>query len=136
MSEEERKQDCETKAIIRYKNGSIPCIAAEYEAIPEKGTAGQAEYVNEIDYKEKPVNILRYWEEKVIKGKDVRTEFQWLTSIKIADKNLEKLAAAGRKRWKIENEGFNRQKNWQGYYTCMQLESPGDEESLPDAADI
>ena len=23
------------------------------------------------------------------------------------------MAEAGRKRWKIENEGFNRQKNWQ-----------------------
>ncbi|QAT38821.1 transposase [Clostridium sp. JN-9] len=158
MSEEERKQDCETKAfqrlaaklkkrfprlpiilladslyasekvmeicrknhwdfIIRYKTGSIPSIAAEYEAIPEKGTSGHAEYVNEIDYKEKPVNMLRYWEEKVIKGKNVWTEFQWLTSLRITDKNAENLAAAGRKRWKIENEGFNRQKNWQGNIT-------------------
>jgi len=103
--------------IIRYKNGSIPSIAAEYEAIPEKGTTGHAEYVNGIDYKEKPVNMLRYWEEKVIHGKGVRTEFQWLTSIKITGRNAEKLAAAGRKRWKIENEGFNRQKNWQGDIT-------------------
>jgi len=158
MSEEQRKQDCETKAfqrlsaklkkrfprlpiilladslyasetvmeicrknhwnfIIRYKNGSIPSIATEYEAIPEKETAGHAEYVNEIDYKGKPVNMLRYWEEKVIKGENVRTEFQWLTSMKITIRNAEKLAAAGRKRWKIENEGFNRQKNWQGDIT-------------------
>jgi len=158
MSEEERKQDCETKAfkrlasklkkrfprlpiilladslyatekvmgicrknhwdfIIRYKTGRIPSITEEYEAIPEKGTSGHAEYVNEIDYKGKPVNMLRYWEEKVIKGENVRTEFQWLTSMKITDKNAEKLAAAGRKRWKIENEGFNRQKNWQGDIT-------------------
>jgi hypothetical protein len=30
------------------------------------------------------------------------------------------MAAAGRKCWKIENEGFNRQKNWQGdiTYAC------------------
>ena len=27
------------------------------------------------------------------------------------------MAEAGRKRWKIENEGFNRQKNWQGDIT-------------------
>ncbi|MHC1732874.1 MAG: hypothetical protein AB9888_12720 [Bacteroidales bacterium] len=135
MSEEQRKQDCETKAfqrlaaklkkrfprlpiilladnlyasetvmeicrknhwdfIIRYKNGSVPSIAAEYEAIPEKGTAGQAEYVNEIDYKKKPVNMPRFCEEKVIKGKNIRTEFQWLTSMKITDKNAEKLAVA------------------------------------------
>ena len=36
--------------------------------------------------------------------KKVRTEFQWLTSIRLTEKNAEK------KRWKIENEGSNRQK--------------------------
>jgi hypothetical protein len=61
--------------------------------------------------------MLRYWEEKVIEGKNIRTEFQWLTSMIITSKNAERLAAIGRKRWKIENEGFNRQKNWQGDIT-------------------
>ena len=158
MSEEERKQDCETKAfkrlagkikkafprlpiilladslyasepvmkicrdnywefIIRYKTGSIPSITEEYEKIPEKGTSRHAEFVNDIDYNGKPVNMLRFWEEKTVKGKTVRTEFQWLTSIRITEKNAEKIADAGRKRWKIENEGFNRQKNWQGDIT-------------------
>lgn len=158
MSEDERKQDCETKAfkrlaeklkkafprlpiilladslyasepvmeicrgnqwdfIIRYKAGSIPGIAEEYERIPEKETAGHTEFVNEIDYNGKPVNMLRYYEEKNVKGESVRTEFQWLTSIRITKKNAGKIADAGRKRWKIENEGFNRQKNWQGDIT-------------------
>lgn len=158
MSEEKRKQDCETKAfkrlagkvkkafprlpiiiladslyasepvmnicrgnkwdfIIRYKTGSIPSITEEYEQIPEKGNTSHAEYVNEIDYNGKAVNMLRYWEEKVIKKETVRKEFQWLTSIRITSRNAEKLAEAGRKRWKIENEGFNRQKNWQGDIT-------------------
>lgn len=158
MSEEERKQDCETKAfkrlavkvkkafprlpiilladslyasepvmeicrdnhwdfIIRYKTGSIPSITEEYEKIPEKGTSGHAEFINDIDYNGKRVNMLRFWEEKISKGEIVRTEFQWLTSIRITKKNAEKMASAGRKRWKIENEGFNRQKNWQGDIT-------------------
>ena len=158
MSEEKRKQDCETKAfkrlakklkeafprlgiiiladslyasepvmdicrdnkwdfIIRYKSGSIPGIMEEYENIPEKGTAGHAEFVNDIDYKGKPVNMLRYWEDRIERGETVRKEFQWLTNIRITEKNAEKIAAAGRKRWKIENEGFNRQKNWQGDIT-------------------
>lgn len=158
MSEEERKQDCETKAfkrlsvkikkafprlpiilladslyasepvmeicrdngwgfIIRYKTGSIPSITEEYENIPEKEISGHAEYINDIDYNGKPVNMLRFWEEKIVKGEAVRTGFQWLTSIRITQKNAEKAAAAGRKRWKIENEGFNRQKNWQGDIT-------------------
>lgn len=61
--------------------------------------------------------MLRFWEEKIIKGETVRTEFQWLTSIRITRKNAEKITGAGRKCWKIENEGFNRQKNWQGNIT-------------------
>lgn len=158
MSEEEKKQDCETKAfqrlaeklkqafprlpiilladslyasepvmstcrnnqwdfIIRYKKGSIPSIAEEYERIPEKETSGHAEYVNDIDYKGNPVNMLRFFEEKKVKEEVVRTKFQWLTNIRITKRNAEKLAATGRKRWKIENEGFNRQKNWQGDIT-------------------
>lgn len=158
LSEEKRKQDCETKAfkrlaeklkkafprlpiilladslyasepvmnicrenkwdfIIRYKTGSIPSITEEYERIPEKEVSGHAEYVKGIDYNGNTVNMLRYWEEKVIKKETVRKEFQWLTSIGITSRNAEKLAATGRKRWKIENEGFNRQKNWQGDIT-------------------
>lgn len=149
MSEEERKQDCETKAfkrlaekikkaflrlplilladslyasepvmdicrnnswefIIRYKTGSIPSITEEYEKIPEKEVSGHAEFVNDIDYNGKSVNMLQFWEEKIVKGESVRKEFQWLTSIRITKKNAEKVSGAGRKRWKIENEGFNR----------------------------
>ena len=103
--------------IIRYKTGSIPNITEEYEKIPEKGTSGHAEFVNDIDYEGKPVNMLRFREEKMEGGETVRTDFQWLTSIRITKKNAEKTAGAGRKRWKIENEGFNRQKNWQGDIT-------------------
>lgn len=103
--------------IIRYKSGSIPGIAEEYGKIPEKETAGHAEFINDIDYNGKVVNVLRYYEEKTVKGETVRTEFQWLTNIRITKKNAEKTAEAGRKRWKIENEGFNRQKNWQGDIT-------------------
>ena len=158
LSEEKRKQDCETKAfkrlaenlkklfprlpmvllmdslyasepimdicarnrwdyIIRYKSGSIPSISEEYEAIPEKFRIGHAEFVNEIDYKGRKVNMLRFYENTVENGEEVRTEFQWLTSITITKKNAEKMAAVGRLRWKIENQGFNRQKKWNGDIT-------------------
>lgn len=103
--------------IIRFKDGSIPSIAEEYENIPEKERAGAAEFVNEIDYKERKVNVLRYTEKRVEKGEVIETQFQWLTSFRITEKNAEKLARTGRLRWKIENEGFNRQKHWQGDIT-------------------
>lgn len=99
--------------IIRYKSGHIPSISQEHEAIPEEEIASHAEYVNDIDYNGIGVNILRYWEEKIKKGENMRTEFQWLTSIKITNGNAVKIASPGRNHWKIENQGFNRQKKWQ-----------------------
>ena len=83
--------------IIRYKSGSIPSIAEEYEKIPEKGEAGHVEFVNEIDYNGKPVNMLKYWEEKEEKRKKIRKEYQFLTDIRLTEKNAEKVVEAGRK---------------------------------------
>ena len=100
--------------IIRYKEGSAPSIEEEYQAIPEKNSKGNAEYINGIIYKETEVNVLKYRETKIKKGGAVTTGFVWITSIKVTNGNAEKLAGAGRKRWKIENQGFNRQKRWQG----------------------
>lgn len=37
------------------------------------------------------------------KGVEIVTEFVWITSIEIRNKNAEKLVTAGRNRWKIEN---------------------------------
>lgn len=42
------------------------------------------------------------------------TEYAWITRLKITKGNVKKIVRAGRKRWKIENQGFNRQKHWQG----------------------
>jgi hypothetical protein len=103
--------------IIRFKDGSIPYIAQEYKAIPEKEQVGNAEYINEIEYEGHKVNLLKYREETVEKGEVKITTFQWIMNLKITQKNALKLARVGRLRWKIENEGFNRQKNWQADIT-------------------
>lgn len=100
--------------LVRFKDGSIPSIAEEYQAIPEKGRTGGAEFVNGIDYKGHSVNVLRYEEQKAENGTVGVTAFQWITSMHVTEKNAKKMAGCGRLRWKIENEGFNRQKNWQG----------------------
>ena len=106
------------KYIIRYKEGSIPTIAQEFKAIPDKNVSGHATYVNEIDYRGLKINMLKTYENRKIK-KDVekRIEFSFLTNIELTDKNVGKVAMIGRRRWKIENEGFNRQKNWSGDIT-------------------
>lgn len=38
----------------------------------------------------------------------------WITNIRITKSNVKKIIKSGRLRWKIENQGFNRQKHWQG----------------------
>lgn len=103
--------------IIRFKDGSIPYIAKEYEAIPDKEQEENCEYINEIEYEGYKVNLMKYKEEKVENGETKIKKFQWITNLKITHKNAIKLAITGRKRWKIENEGFNRQKNWQADIT-------------------
>ena len=60
------------------------------------------------------VNLIYYRERRVVKATEKETEFAWITNIKITKSNVRKIIAAGRNRWKIENQGFNRQKHWQG----------------------
>ena len=97
--------------IIRYKEGSAKSIAAEFRALPEIEKVGsRIKYQNQIMYHDLDVNLIYFTEKK----KEKTTEFAWITSIEITKKNAEKLAFTGRLRWKIENQGFNRQKHWQG----------------------
>lgn len=96
------------KYIIRFKEGSIPTIYREFETIVKTDNESKIknyEYVTGIDYQEEKTNIIKYKEKK----KD--TEFVYMTDLSITDKNIEETIYIGRARWKIENEGFNIQKN-------------------------
>lgn len=76
----------------------------------------EIEYQNQIMFQNTDVNLIYYYTEKKIKpdGKEQTTEFAWITDITITKNNARKIVNAGRNRWKIENQGFNRQKHWQG----------------------
>ena len=102
--------------IIRYKEGCAPSIAWEYEALPEKEKVGsEIEYQNQIIFQDTDVNLIYYTEKEVQgDGKEKITKFAWITNITITKSNAKKIIKAGRNRWKIENQGFNRQKHWQG----------------------
>ena len=101
--------------IIRYKEGCASSIAKEYRTLPEKGIIGtDIEYQNKIMFNDFDVNLIYYREKRKIKGEEKETEFAWITSIEITKGNAKKMVIAGRNRWKIENQGFNRQKHWQG----------------------
>lgn len=101
--------------IIRYKEGSASSIAQEYRALPEKETVGtDIEFQNQIMFHDYDVNLIYYREKRMVRGEEKTTEFSWITSIRITKSNAPKIVRAGRNRWKIENQGFNRQKHWQG----------------------
>ena len=116
--------------ILRFKEGSIPTVAEEYRAL--KGMEGNRQekiledgkewydYVTDIDYRGYRVNLAEYGEERKIrirKGKkkgewkEKKAEFWFVTDLPLGDKNIREVMERGRMRWKIENEGFNTQKN-------------------------
>ena len=102
---------CEEKGwkyIIRFKEGAIPSLYKEFETIEKTDNESKIEqysYVTQLDYQSKKTNIVKY------KDKRQGTEFMYMTDLPITDKNIKETIYLGRQRWKIENEGFNTQKN-------------------------
>lgn len=115
--------------IINFKEGSIPTVYQEFEALKklkdkkyfgkgifEKNKAYQKyEWLNAIPYNKHSLNILECIETDPAKKKSKgieKTKFVWITNLDINKNNYHKIAnQGGRARWKIENEGFNIQKN-------------------------
>jgi hypothetical protein len=99
--------------LIRFKDGSIPTVGEEIEALKEiegavkTDKSGTCRYVNAAVTRHREVNWLMQAEET----EKVCRRYVFLTDIEITGSNAVKLAGAGRARWKIENKGFNVQKN-------------------------
>jgi hypothetical protein len=102
--------------IIRFKDGSIPTVAKEFHVLKHMETAqiwSQIEagitktyrYVTNIPYQSHELNMVEYDES------DLKHPFVFVTDLSISKRNCEQLVLDGRRRWKIENEGFNEQKN-------------------------
>ena len=114
--------------ILRFKEGSIPYVAKEFKVLRNReGNLRKEEtedmtlwtdYVNGIDYEGYLVNLVEYGEEeRRKKGERKEKRFLFLTDLPVTKKNVRATVERGRLRWKIENEGFNTQKNY-GY--CLE----------------
>lgn len=122
------------KFMIVHKEGDIPFIHQEFEALlpltpenhltfltgPQSKTRQEYRWINDISYtdsekKKHTVGVLECVESKPDPkepGQTKTTRFRWITNFKLKDKPVIELAnEGGRIRWKIENEGFNVQKN-------------------------
>ena len=105
--------------IITLKEGSMPAVFRDYEALlmltPENvrivesdGCRQTYRWINDVDCGDRTVNVFECFEET----SEGSTRFVWLTGFRVETSNVEELSGrGGRQRWRIENEGFNVQKN-------------------------
>ena len=106
------------KYITTFKEGSMPeryeeflklkkfCPKNSIELSDDKLSQSYG-WVNDIEHKGNFFDVLELEELSI----DKQTRFVWLTNFKIGKNNITKIAKGARLRWKIENEGFNVQKN-------------------------
>ena len=122
------------KFMIMHKDGDIPFIRKEFESLlpltpenhfvfltgPQGKTRQEYRWINDIAYtdsekKKHKVGVLECVESEPAPkepGQTKTTRFRWITNFTLKDKQVIELAnQGGRIRWKIENEGFNVQKN-------------------------
>jgi hypothetical protein len=122
------------KFMIVHKDGDIPFIRKEFESLlpltpenhfiflsgPQGKTRQEYRWINDISYtdsekKKHTVGVLECVESEPDPKEPDQTKttrFRWITNFTLKDKQVIELAnQGGRIRWKIENEGFNVQKN-------------------------
>ncbi|MFQ5486186.1 MAG: hypothetical protein ACE5DO_12755 [Desulfobacterales bacterium] len=121
------------KYIINLKDDDLPWVNTEFESLCQLAPENRAKlsfqagtrridqqyrFANDIAYKDssRHQHMLHVFEckEKATEsdGRIIGKKFKWVTNFKINEHNITKLANnGGRLRWKIENEGFNIQKN-------------------------
>jgi hypothetical protein len=117
-------RDNNWKFIITFKEGSMSAFYEEYLFYKRTGRTENAcvekhrlrhdySWINNMDYKGRhKLNVLECAEsEPGEKLADSDPRFVWLTNLGIGENNYKQIAEGGRLRWKIENEGFNMQKN-------------------------
>lgn len=108
------------KYIITFKEGSMPATYAEFENLKEIEQGNKEnfttakviqnyQWATEINHEGRLFNALECVETNRKNNKT--TKFVWATNLPVRSNNILQIAQGGRARWKIENEGFNMQKN-------------------------
>jgi hypothetical protein len=144
-------QDLGWSYVVTFKEGRTPSLWQEFRALlpacPANaltrtwgdGRVQQFRWVNQLVYEDSAgrawtLNALECTE--TMADKD-RQYFAWLTPLPVGRQTVEAIAQkGGRERWKMENEGFNRQKNsglnlehvystdpekWKAYYVLLPI---------------
>jgi hypothetical protein len=137
--------------VVTFKEGRTPALWREFQALlpecPENalrrtwgdGRVQEFRWVGQLAYQD---SAGRSWQLNALECTETtadgaRQYFAWLTPLPVSRKTVEEVAQkGGRYRWKVENEGFNRQKNsglnlehvysvdpekWKAYYLLLQI---------------
>ena len=120
------------KYMIVLQDDSLPSVNREFSRLspltlgntasersgPKLSIQRHFEWVNDILYadtqnREHVLSVLECRETKPDRNREIKTTtFRWVTNLSVTEKNVRELHSyGGRIRWKIENEGFNVQKN-------------------------
>ena len=104
--------------LVRFKAGSIPSVQQEFEALKQIERNERHLTKNDIEYCYDFVNGINYGGIKLNyahcvekKSKNEGVSFNFLTDMTISEKNISETVRYGRRRWMIENHGFNSQKH-------------------------
>jgi len=134
--------------VVTFKDGNLPSVWEEVLGLQKiihenirykeqkqkkKNIKQQYTWINDIDYK----GFVLSWYECVEIEDDKQRRFVYVSNLSIDYFNILEMTATGRMRWKIENEGFDVQKNhgyglghkysrlsmmaMKNYYQCMQI---------------
>ncbi len=140
--------------IFTFKDGNLKSIWEEIESLKRIGGEEKKQeynadssyrivenysFINNLEYKKYELNVVEVIISKkpIKKGSQIEDHFAHITDICITKNNCSLISHTGRMRWKIENEGFNEQKNGgynlqhkysrtsfnasQNYYQCLQI---------------
>jgi len=120
--------------ILVIKEGALPNLAEEIQLRPDRITSNQTleslSYLTKLEHEGHHLS----W----VALKAATNSFSWITNIEVnSTDHAQEIAATARLRWKIENEGFNTQKNGgynlqhrfsrisftalKNYYQCLQI---------------
>jgi hypothetical protein len=144
-------QQLDWSFVVTFKEGRTPALWREFQALvpqcPQNhwrhscadGRVQEFRWVTNLDYQDSEG---RSWKLNALDCAETTADgpeqyFAWLTALPVSRKTVAEIAEkGGRWRWKIENEGFNRQKNsglnlehvytidpenWKVYYLLLQI---------------
>lgn len=113
-------EDNNWKYVVTFKEGSAPAVWRDFKDLAElcpenyvtrtyKGARQEFRWVNGIGFGGRKINAIECIE---MASDGTTTRYAWATNIELTKDNVPTIANdGGRLRWKIENEGFNEQKN-------------------------